>query len=153
MHLREYRATDKRSIVNLFYETVHAVNAKDYTKKQLDVWAPDDIDADEWCKPFEADYTCIAEIGNTLVGFANVDDTGYFDRLYVHKEHQGTGVGKILADEIENRARKNGMTKIKVDASITAKPFFIKRGYTATKQNTMVRNNQTLINFSMMKLL
>jgi hypothetical protein len=31
---------DADQIVTLFYDTVHSVNARDYTPKQFDAWAP-----------------------------------------------------------------------------------------------------------------
>lgn len=39
MLIREYQSSDCKELAELFYNTVHAVNAKDYTKEQLDVWA------------------------------------------------------------------------------------------------------------------
>lgn len=39
MELRRYQQPDCKEITELFYHTVHTVNAKDYTKEQLDVWA------------------------------------------------------------------------------------------------------------------
>lgn len=39
MEIRKYKQSDCRILTELFYHTVHTVNAKDYTKEQLDVWA------------------------------------------------------------------------------------------------------------------
>ena len=36
--IHTYQTVDCVEIVKLFYETVHAVNAADYTKEQLDAW-------------------------------------------------------------------------------------------------------------------
>ena len=36
MEIREYRPEDCREMAALFYDTVHEVNAADYTKEQLD---------------------------------------------------------------------------------------------------------------------
>ncbi len=33
---------------SLAYNTVHTVNAKDYTKEQLDVWATGIVDLEKW---------------------------------------------------------------------------------------------------------
>ena len=44
MILRKYRTEDCESIAELFYETVHSVNAADYTPEQLDVWATGKVD-------------------------------------------------------------------------------------------------------------
>lgn len=38
MDIRAYKSNDCGEIAKLFYETVHVVNAKDYTKEQRDVW-------------------------------------------------------------------------------------------------------------------
>ena len=37
MRLRKYRTSDCGHLTELFYQTVHSVNAQDYTKEQLDV--------------------------------------------------------------------------------------------------------------------
>jgi putative acetyltransferase len=47
MIIREYKADDCPLLAQLFYDTVHTVNAKDYTKEQLDAWATDNVNLDE----------------------------------------------------------------------------------------------------------
>ena len=39
MHIRPYRSSDCPALAELFYQTVHAVNARDYSPEQLDAWA------------------------------------------------------------------------------------------------------------------
>ncbi len=39
MEVRKYQRSDCKELTELFYNTVHTVNAKDYTKEQLNVWA------------------------------------------------------------------------------------------------------------------
>ena len=48
MHIRKYQSSDCNEIAELFYHTVHTVNAKDYSKEQLDVWATGRIDLKKW---------------------------------------------------------------------------------------------------------
>ena len=50
MIIREYQSTDCIELAELFYNTVHTVNAKDYTKEQLDVWATGQVLADKFLK-------------------------------------------------------------------------------------------------------
>ena len=40
------------ALAALFYETVHAVNARDYTPQQLDAWATGEVDLDAWDRSF-----------------------------------------------------------------------------------------------------
>ncbi len=42
MQIREYTTSDCERLAELFYETVHSVNARDYAKEQLAVWATAD---------------------------------------------------------------------------------------------------------------
>ena len=44
MIIREYRPADCKEIEKLFYDTVHTVNARDYTEAQLAAWATGTVD-------------------------------------------------------------------------------------------------------------
>ncbi len=57
MQLREYQPSDCAQMAELFYQTVHSVNAKDYTKEQLDAWATGEVDLQAWDKSFRAHET------------------------------------------------------------------------------------------------
>ena len=92
MILREYQPSDCKELAELFYNTVHIVNAKDYTKEQLDVWATGKIDLEMRNQSFQEHYSIVAVDDDIIVGFGDIDKTGYLDRLYVHKDHQGKGV-------------------------------------------------------------
>lgn len=39
MKIRKYKVEDCDTVSKLFFETVHSVNAKDYTDEQLFAWA------------------------------------------------------------------------------------------------------------------
>ena len=47
MLIRKYMSSDCRQLADLFYQTVHTVNGKDYTKEQLDVWATGSVNLKE----------------------------------------------------------------------------------------------------------
>lgn len=133
----------------LFYNTVHTVNAADYTKVQLDAWASENIDINKWDASFREHFTVVAVASgsDTIIGFGDIDDTGYLDRLYVHKDYQGRGVASAICDRLERR--RNG--RIITHASITAKPFFEKRGYRTIKEQRVLRDGIELTNFVMEK--
>lgn len=72
---------------------------------------------------FEKLYTVVAVEGEKIIGYGNIDRTGYLDHLFVHKDFQNQGVATAICDELEQHAKKFGLQKISVHASITAKPF------------------------------
>ena len=147
MILRKYEPSDCLEMAELFYNTVHTVNAKDYTKEQLDAWASGTVDLDAWNRSFLEHDTVVAVEDDRIVGFGDMDSTGYLDRLYVHADAQKKGVATAICDELERGV--NG--KIVTHASITAKPFFEKRGYTAVKEQQVERQGILLTNFVMEK--
>lgn len=151
MILREYRPDDCAIMAKLFYDTVHTVNARDYTKEQLDVWATGNVDLEAWNRSFLAHDTLIADMDGRVAGFADMDNTGYLDRLYIHKDFQGRGIAYALVNELEQRARNTGLSNFETYASITAKPFFEKQGYRVEKENKVIRNGVILLNYKMVK--
>ena len=146
MFIREYISSDCEQLAELFYQTVHTVNAKDYSQKQLDAWATGNVDLSVWNKSFLEHNTFVAIEDNTVVGFGDIDNTGYLDRLFVHKDFQRQGIASVLCDKLEN-----GFTKITTHASITAIPFFLHRGYKLVKEQRVARNGISLTNYVMKK--
>ena len=47
MLIRNYQPSDCTEMAELFYNTVHTINAKDYTKEQLDAWASGQVDLEK----------------------------------------------------------------------------------------------------------
>ena len=151
MKLREYKPSDLAIMTKLFYDTVHTINAKDYTNEQLDVWATGNIDLAAWNCSFLEHNTLIAEIDVKIVGFADMDKAGYLDRLYVHKDFQHEGIATALVNELEQLARKASVFNFETYSSITAKCFFEKQGYVVEAENKVIRNGITLVNYKMVK--
>ena len=48
MIIRPYQTADCEALARLFYDTVHTVNAKDYTEQQLNAWATGTVDLEAW---------------------------------------------------------------------------------------------------------
>ena len=152
MELRQYKVSDCNEIWQLFYDTVHTVNAKDYTQEQLNVWAPQSNDFVEWGNSRlrqNAAEIIVAVEDKKIIGFGSiVITTGYLDFLYVHKNNIGKGVGTAICNELEKRSQINGITTF---ASITARSFFEKRGFEIVRVNKVERNGVVLRNYLMIK--
>ena len=87
IHIRNYAPEDCPALARLFYDTVHTVNARDYTPEQLEAWAPAPPDPELWNPSFLKHITFVAEADGKIAGFGDIDSGGYLDRLYVHKDY------------------------------------------------------------------
>lgn len=147
MIIREYRPLDCEILAELFYNTVHTVNVKDYTKEQLDVWATGTVDLEQWNQSFMEHYTLVAVDDKVIIGFGDIDKTGYLDRLYVHSDYQGKRVATAICEQLEQAVQGSIVTH----ASITARPFFENRGYKVVEEQQVERQGIFLTNFVMEK--
>ena len=136
MWVREYKPADCKRLTELFYNTVYSINAKDYAEEQLNVWAIGRVDLQEWNLSFLKHKTIVAIENDEIVGFGDIDDSGYLDRLFVHKDYQGMGVESAICNELEGSVKGKS---IATHASITAKPFFQQRGYRVVKEQKVIR--------------
>ena len=151
MIIRRYLPKDISEIVELFYNTVHTVNLRNYSLSEVDAWAPKYIDKEAWNHRLSENFTIVAERDEIIIGFASLTYNGYYDLLYIHKDYQGQGVAVALTDIIEKEAVLCGISELTADVSITAKPFFEKKGYEVVGKQTVERRGQLLTNYKMKK--
>ncbi len=148
MEIREYRSEDCRAMARLFYDTVHTVNCRDYDREQLAAWADGKVDEEAWDSSFKEHCTLVAVDDSDIVGFGDMDEKGYLDRLYVHRDFQRRGIATAICRELERRV---SCGRYLTHASITARPFFEKRGYRVVKEQQVERKGVRLTNFVMEK--
>ena len=95
-------------------------------------------------------YVAVEE--NVAVGFVafTEDELAW---LYVRPDHQRKGIARALCDGLEQGAKGEGVTRMTVHASITARGFFEKRGWRVVKEQQVERKGILLTNFVMEKAL
>lgn len=146
--LRVYQRKDLPEMLQLFYDTIHTVNRRDYSEEQCRAWADGKADVSLWDASLSAHETIVACKEGKIVGFADMDSTGYLDRLYVHKDYQGCHIAAALCDRLEQIVSCQRYT---THASLTAVGFFKKRGYRIVKKQEVVRHDVSLVNYVMEK--
>ncbi|RXE55523.1 hypothetical protein ABH15_12485 [Methanoculleus taiwanensis] len=150
--IRPYRPSDLDQILLLFFDTVHIVNSRDYTKDQVDRWAPAErCDRMRWESFLAENNAYVAVIGDVVVGFADCTAGCYLHMLYTHAEYQGCGIGSGLLATLEENARTSGCRCIRTDASITARPFFARRGYECLGEEWVFLSGMAFLRYRMRK--
>ena len=151
MKFREYQSFDLKELCELFYETITIINKYDYNDEQIRVWSNRRNVLLKQDNFFNSLYTIVAIENNKIVGYGNIDKNGYLDHLYVHKNYQRRHIATLLCDKLENYNKE--IKELTVHSSITAKPFFEKRGYKVVKEQTVELDGVNINNYLMKKVI
>ncbi len=139
-------------MIAVFRASVHGIARRDYTAAQVGAWAPETIDRVAWAQRFDRHRVWVAEdTAGTLGGFIQLADDGCVDMLYVHPAFAGQGVATALLAQAEAAARRLGNKCLLTAASITARPFFERRGFRMIAPQTVQLRGLLFRNFRMAK--
>lgn len=152
--LRELGIKDVPEMQDLFRSTVLNVNCRDYTKEETEDWASCG-DSEERFKELVSQNCFVGAFNDEgcLVGYSSMNAGGYLHSMFVHKDWQGRGVATRLLAEVEDIAGRYGVGEITSEVSLTARPFFERKGYEVVKAQKRRANKLELTNFVMRKLL
>lgn len=150
--IRAALQSDAVELKNLFQNTVLAINRRDYSQAEVEDWASCGDDLSNIEDMIKTHYFIVA-INQQLeiVGFSSITPQGYLHSMFVHKDFQGEGIATILLNEIEQYAITNGIIRITSEVSLTARPFFEKKGYIVEEEQKRKANQLSLTNFWMAK--
>ncbi len=150
--IRNYRESDAKFLAEIYYNTIHQICKSDYNEEQLNAWAPkSSLETEGWIKKWQKLPPFVAIIKDKIVGFAEFENNGHIDCFYVHYQFQNRNIGSKLLEEIEKIAKQKNLSKIYAEVSITAKPFFEKKGFKISKAQTVLIRGVELDNFAMEK--
>jgi len=128
--IRQAQQTDTIALKELFQNTVLAVNSKDYSQAEVEDWASCGDDLSNIEEMIKTHYFIVAvNQQSQIVGFSSITPHGYLHSMFVHKDFQGKGIATMLLEEIERYAITAGIMRITSEVSLTARPFFEKKGY------------------------
>ena len=151
--IRPYAAADIDALIALFRDSVRRVAQGDYSLEQVRAWAPDEIDREGWALRLAASSTWVAVDRDRIAGFTTLEADGHLDMLYVHAELQRRGIASALLSRAASAARAVGLARLFTEASITARPFFERRGFQLLQTQIVTRRGQDLTNFRMARRL
>ena len=144
--------SDAVELKNLFQNTVLAINRRDYSQAEVEDWASCGDDLSNIEDMIKTHYFIVAvNQQSEIVGFSSITPQGYLHSMFVHKDFQGEGIATMLLNEIEQYAITNGIMRITSEVSLTARPFFEKKGYIVEEEQKRKANQLSLTNFWMAK--
>jgi predicted N-acetyltransferase YhbS len=128
--IREFEPGDAEAVSALIRRTMRESNSHDYPLERLqpliDYFSPEKL------RRLSQERVCLVAVADQqLIGTAALDGTD-LATFFVLPEYQGQGIGTQLLAAIEDQARKQGITHITVDASLTGAAFYARMGYLRT---------------------
>ncbi len=151
MNFRIATISDLQEMQQLYIETIQSVCKNDYNSAQIEAWISGVKNINRWTEVIETQFVLLAIIQNQIVGFGTLKNGNYIDFFYIHKDFQRQGIADKILTELELEAQKQHSKIITSDISITAKPFFEKKGFIVKAKQKNIRLGVELINYKMEK--
>lgn len=149
VHIRRFRESDAAATARVFFDAVHRATRSFYDAAQRQAWAPRIPDTDAWHARIAPQIAYVAERDGVVIGFMTLRTDGHLDLAFVVPEAVGQGVAKALYDAILREALAAGITRLTTEASLMARPFFERQGWTVQCEQTVERDGVTLTRFLM----
>ncbi|WP_198939371.1 GNAT family N-acetyltransferase [Motiliproteus sp. MSK22-1] len=106
MEVRRYHKGEEGELWRIFYNTVHQINARHYSEAQINAWAPAGLDQQLWSGKIQDIDPYVVVLEGKIVGYADLQKSGYIDHFFCHHEHQRKGVGNCLISFIMAEASR-----------------------------------------------
>jgi len=126
---------DAAGILQAHHSAVHGTAKQDYSEQILNVWSRP-VDAQR-----VATHRAKIESDKSIISFVAVDDSGEIlgfgelvppetlGAIYVAAHAGRRGVASALFRTLEAKAREIGMSVLRMESSLTAASFYVKRGF------------------------
>jgi GNAT superfamily N-acetyltransferase len=130
--VRPFEPDDADAVSALIATTMRESNARDYPADRIEAliayFTPDKL------RLLARERDCIIALSGTQVIGTAAREGNELETFFVHPRHQGGGVGSRMLKELEEGARRDGISRLQVDASVTGAAFYEHRGYRRTGQ-------------------
>ncbi|KAF2508074.1 GNAT family N-acetyltransferase [Flavobacterium zhairuonense] len=150
-NLRKATISDLPEMKQLFIQTIQSVCKKDYNSDQIKVWVSGAENTQRWIDVIEKQFVLLAILENKIVGYGTLKEGNYIDFFFIHKDFQRQGIANKIFTKLELEAKNDLSKTITSDVSITAKPFFEKKGFIVKAEQKNLIKGVEIINYKMEK--
>jgi putative acetyltransferase len=153
MRIREYRPSDAADLARIFYRAVREVACRFYNQAQVEAWAPNIGDPNGWNRrATDGRKTLVAvDDADKPIAFGDMESNGHVDLLYSSPEAVGTGAASAIYNKLELQAIQLGLTRLYVEASECALPFFERKNFIKVRRNDFEMRGVPIHNYTMEK--
>jgi GNAT superfamily N-acetyltransferase len=129
--IRRATAGDAEAVYEIVLRALRETNARDYPASviaRLVLTLPEGVASklEEW-------HAYVALVDGRSVGTGSLNGKTV-RAVFVYPDYQGRGIGTKLMDAVENAANVQSVSTLTVQSSITAQPFYAKRGFEVVRE-------------------
>ncbi|WP_019144692.1 GNAT family N-acetyltransferase [Aeromicrobium massiliense] len=151
--VRPYQAADAPATLEIFSRAITTTARSAYSAEQTAAWLGEPPSLPDWDRARASVRTFVAELGGRVVGFTDLDDQGYVDRLFVHPDTGRRGVASALVSRVVHEGRRRGLSVLTTHASLVAEPVLSRHGFEVVARETVHRGDVALDRFEMVRAL
>lgn len=151
MEIRKYKLGEEAELHQIFYSSIRQNANTHYKEDQLIAWAPEAFDIEKWVERIRGINPYVIVEDGFILGYADLQESGYIDHFFVRGGHSNKGVGKALMNHIIDTARDNDLIELSADVSLAAQGFFKRFGFEIVKRKEVAIRGMLLEN-ALMKL-
>lgn len=148
MNISQAVLSDTTAVRIITAQTINSVYPKYYPKGAVEFFLSHHNE-NNIKNDIEKGYVYILYEDKIAVGTVTIRDNEIC-RLFVLPEYQGKGFGGRLIDFAEKKIAENH-SKIIIDASLSAKSIYLKRGYVFTEYHTIETDNGDFLCYDVME--
>ena len=149
MPIRDYEKDDAAATLALFERAITTTGRVRYTEEQVGAWLGGPRELAQWNAERLAVHTFVAELDGAVAGFADLDEKGYVDRLFVDPAFGRRGVAHALLLHVRTSAERKGLSELTTHASLVARPVFERAGFRVVHEEVVRRGGVALVRFFM----
>lgn len=124
MRIRAFRVDDAPDLHAVFFSAIHGIAVKDYTREQVNAWAPVSVDPVLWADRMRGIAPFVVEADGKPIAYADIQPSGYIDHFFVSALFARRGVGSLLMQRLHDEAAAKGIRVLTSNVSRTAQPLF-----------------------------
>jgi putative acetyltransferase len=139
--VRPLRSDEARVFLDVHGRAIRGLAAQHYSPEVIAAWAGTITDEriQSFLKNPQNEIRLIAELDGQPVGLGVVViNNSELRACYVVPEAARKGVGSAVVREIERIARQHGLSRLDLDASVNAEPFYASLGYEVVERGEHV---------------
>lgn len=142
--VRAMKPDEATTFLRIQRESVRGLAAAAYPSEVIDRWSvtPNDRTIRSFVANPDREIRLIADVDSKPAGLgALVVEHAELRACYVLPEVARRGVGTAIVREIERLAAEHGLTRLQLQASLNAEPFYVSLGYEVIDRGTTVLRN------------